>query len=77
MYTIKEFIEGVGYKDTIYGNEELPRAVEQMALLAGEYIKAVQSEGKRATLDAGNWEDGLVFRVIGNNKVYKKYAIKV
>ena len=64
------------YVATKHGSTDLFQAIEQMTILCGQEITAYQKEGKRATIEAGNWDGYLVFRVVGNGKVYKIYAIK-
>ena len=71
-----EKVDGV-YKETMFGHEDRDRAVENMALLCGEYIREVQKEGIRCTIGAGNWDGYLVFRVIGKkDTILKQWAIK-
>lgn len=76
MNKVEERVDGF-YRETIHGHEDRDRAVEQMVLLCGEYIRELQKEGLRCTIDAGNWDGRLVFRVIGKKGVVlKHYSIK-
>ncbi len=60
---------------TKHGSTDIYEAVEQMAILCGQSVAAIQKQGKRCTIDAGNWDGRLVMRVVNNHKIIESYSI--